>query len=150
MINWKIKEVIVVKLKFLLGFLTSLFFVLVLTGCQSKNEMLMDAVSDIKEISISKTTVFGKLNDEFFATFEDSKELDTLKNAFLNAKRENIKLEGVNFDLLITNNKGGNYLLQCYLGEEGEQSAFFFIGHEDNVYFTSKEITQELRKIIKP
>ena len=110
----------------------------------------MDDVSDIKEISISKSTVFGKLNDEFFATFESSKELDTLKNAFLTAKREKMKLEGVNFDLLITNDKGGNYLLQCYLGEKGEQSAFFFIGHEDKVYFTSKEITQELRKIINP
>ncbi|MEI3611899.1 hypothetical protein [Pseudogracilibacillus sp. SO30301A] len=76
--------------------------------------------------------------------------MNILKNAFLNAKREKIKLEGVNYDLLITDDKGGNYLLQCYLGEEGEKSAFFFIGHEDRVYFTSNEITQELRKIIKP
>jgi len=136
--------------KFIFAILTSVFLTLVLSGCQSKNEMLMDDVSDIKEISISKSTVFGKLDDEFFATFEDSKELDTLKNAFLTAKREKVKLEGVNYDLLITDDKGGNYLLQCYLGEEGEQSAFFFIGHEDKVYFTSKEITQELRKIINP
>ena len=112
--------------------------------------MLMDDVSDIKEISISKSTIFNKFNDRFIATFGDSKELDTFKNAFLTAKREKIKLEGVNYDLLITDDKGDGYLLQCYLGEEGEQSAFFFIGHEDKVYFTSEEITQELRKIINP
>ncbi|MEI3611898.1 hypothetical protein [Pseudogracilibacillus sp. SO30301A] len=49
--------------KFLLGILTSFFFVLVLTGCQSNNEILMDDVNDIIEISISKTIDFGKLND---------------------------------------------------------------------------------------
>jgi hypothetical protein len=132
--------------------LTSIFITLVLTGCQSEkeNEMLMGDVSDIKEISISKSTVFGKLNNEFFATFEDSKELETIKNAFLTAKREKVELKDVNYDLLITDYKGDNWLLQCYLGEEGEQSAFFYIGHEDRVYFTSEEITQELRKIIKP
>ncbi|AJH60281.1 hypothetical protein FOC75_27760 (plasmid) [Bacillus cereus] len=139
--------------KLMFTILTSIFiFLLVLTGCQSKkeNEMLMGDVSDIKEISISKSTVFGKLNNEFFATLEDSKELDTIKNAFLTAKREKEELEDVNYDLLITDYKGDNWLLQCYLGEEGEQSAFFYIGHEDRVYFTSEEITQELRKIIKP
>lgn len=140
--NWKFRFVF-----FILAFLA-----LVLTGCQLKNEseMLMNDVSDIKEVSISKSTVFGKLNDEFFATFEVTKELDTFKNAFLTAKREKVKLEGVNYDLLITDDKGGHYLLQCYLGEEGEQSAFFYIGHEDRAYFTSKEVTQELRKLIKP
>ena len=137
-------------MRFTFAIFTSVFLTLVLSGCQSKNEMLMDDVSDIKEISISKSIVFSKLNDEFFATFEDSKELDTFKNAFLTAKREKIKLEGVNYDLLITNDKGDGYLLQCYLGKEGEQSAFFFIGHEDKVYFTSEEITQELSKIINP
>lgn len=136
--------------KFIFAILTSVFLTFVLSGCQSKNEMLMDDVSDIKEISISESAVFNKLNDEFFASFEDSKELNILKNAFLTAKREKVKLGGVNYDLLITDDKGGNYLLQCHLGEEGEQSAFFFIGHEDRVYFTSEEITQELRKIINP
>ncbi|MHC0038695.1 hypothetical protein [Pseudoneobacillus sp. C159] len=138
--------------KFMFTFFILAFFALVVTGCQlkSENEVLMEDVSDIKEISVSKSTVFGKLNDEFFASFEDSKELDTFKNAFLTAKREKVKLEGVNYDLLITDNNGGNYLLQCYLGEEEEQSAFFFIGHEDKVYFTSKEVTKELRKIINP
>lgn len=109
----------------------------------------MDDVSDIKEISISKSTVFNKLNGEFFATFQDSKELETFKNAFLTAKREKVKLEGVNYVLLTTDDEGGNYLLQFHLGEDGEQSAFFYIGHEDSVYLTSEEITEELRKIIK-
>ena len=110
----------------------------------------MNDVSDIKEISVSRSTDFGKLNDEFFATFGDLKELNTFNNAFLTAEREKIKLEGVNYDLLITDDDGGNYLLQFYLGEGGEQSAFFYIGHEDRVYFTSEEITHELRKIIMP
>ncbi|MFJ7637874.1 hypothetical protein ACIQZM_14560 [Peribacillus sp. NPDC097206] len=137
--------------KLIFTILTSIFITLALTGCQSEKEngMLMVDVSDIKEIAISKSTAFGKLNNEFFVTFEDSKELDTLKNAFITAKQEKDKLEGVNYDLLITDYKGDNWLLQCYLGEEGEQSAFFYIGHEDRVYFTSKEITQELREIIK-
>ncbi len=44
-----------------------------LTGCQSENEMLMDDVSDIKEIYISGSIDFGEINEGFFATFEDSK-----------------------------------------------------------------------------
>ena len=137
------------KSKLSFAILTSFFFAFLLTGCQSKDEMLMDDVSDIKEISISKSTEFRKLNDKFFATFEDSKELDILKKALITAKREKVKLEGINYDLLITDDSG-SYLLQCYLGEEGEKSAFFYIGHEERVYFTSEETTQELRKLIKP
>ena len=110
-----------------------------------ENEMLMDDVSDIKEISISKSTDYNKLNDNFFATFQNSKDLDIWKRALNTAKREKVELEGVNYDLLVD-----GYLLQLYLGEEGEKSAFFFIGHEEKVYFTSEEITQELRKVIKP
>ena len=131
--------------KFLLAILTSFFFAFLLTGCQSEDEMLMDDVSDIKEISISKSTDYNKLNDDFFATFQNSKELDIWKRALNTAKREKVEVEGVNYDLLVD-----GYLLQLYLGEEGEKSAFFFIGHEEKVYFTSEETTQELRKIINP
>lgn len=123
---------------------------LILTGCQTKEEMLMDDVSDIKEISISKSSGFGKLNDDFFAIFRDSKELDTIKSALITAKREKVRLKGINYDLLITDYEGGNYLLQFYLGEEGEKSEFIYVGYEDRVYFTSEETTQELRNIIKP
>ena len=135
--------------KFFLAIFALFFFVLVLTGCQSTNETLMDNVSDIKEISISESTEFGKLADDFSATFRDSKELDALKKAFMNAKREKIKLESINYDLLITDDDGDQYLLQWYLAEEGEKSAFFYIGHEEKVYFTSEETTRELRKTIK-
>ena len=139
------------KSKLSFAILTSFFFAFLLTGCQSKDEMLMDDTSDIKEISISKSTEFGKLNDQFFTTFEDSKELDILKKALITAKREKVKLEGINYDLLMTDYNGDDSLiLQFYLGEEGEKSAFFSIGYEERVYFTSEETTQELRKIIKP
>lgn len=121
-----------------------------LAGCQSENEIMMDDVSDIKAISISKAKVYGKISDESAMTFENSEELNAFKKAFTNAKREKVKLEGVNYDLIISDDKGGNYLLQFYLGEEEEKSAFFYIGYEDKVYFTSEEITQELRKTIKP
>lgn len=130
----------------ILAILTFIFFALVLAGCglESENEVLMDEVDDIKEISISKSTDYNKLNDEFFATFQDSKELDVWKRALNTAKREKVKLEEVNYDLLVD-----GYLLQIYLGEEGEKSAFFFIGHEEKVYFTSEEITIELRDTIE-
>lgn len=129
----------------ILAILTFIFFALVLTGCglESENEVLMDEVDDIKEIFISKSTDYNKLNDDFFATFQDSKELDVWKRALNTAKREKVELEGVNYDLLVD-----GYLLQIYLGEEGEKSAFFFIGHEEKVYFTSEEITIELRDTI--
>lgn len=127
---------------------TLLFLALLLAGCQSENEIMMDDVSDIKAISISKAKVYGKISDKSAMTFENSKELDTFKKAFSNAKREKVKPEGVNYDLMITDDKGDNYLLQFYLGEE--KSAFFYIGYEDKVYFTTEEVTQELRKIIKP
>ncbi|GKV67453.1 MULTISPECIES: hypothetical protein [unclassified Sporosarcina] len=135
--------------KFMFAVFSSVFIALALAGCQSEKKMLMDDVSDIKEISLSKSTHFGKLNGEFFATFEDSHELDTLKKALITAEKEKVKLEDVNYDLLITDDEDGNYLLQCYLGEEGEKSAFFYIGHEEKVYFTSEEVTQELRKVMK-
>lgn len=130
----------------ILAILTFIFFALFLTGCglESENELLMDEVDDIKEISISKSTDYNKLNNDFFATFQDAKELDVWKRALNTAKREKVKLEEVNFDLLVD-----GYLLQIYLGEEGEKSAFFFIGHEDKVYFTPEEITIELRDTIE-
>ncbi|MBB4823732.1 hypothetical protein HNO89_000952 [Sporosarcina luteola] len=134
--------------KFLVIPLMTVF--ILLTGCQSKNERMMDDVSDIKEISISKSTNFNKLDEKFFATFQEAKELEIFKNAFSTAKREKMKLVGVNYDLLITAEDGGHFLLQFYLGDEREASAFFYIGHENKIYFTSEEITHDLRKMIKP
>ena len=96
-----------IKLLLAVFAVTILFGIIFIYQVNEENEMLMDDVSDIKEISISKSTNFGKLNDAFFVTFKDSKELDTLRSALITAKRE-------------------------------------------KVYFTSKETTQELRKIIKP
>lgn len=134
-----------IKLLLAVFAVTILFGIIFMYQVNEENEMLMDDVSDIKEISISKSTDYNKLNDNFFATFQNSKDLDIWKRALNTAKREKVELEGVNYDLLVD-----GYLLQLYLGEEGEKSALFFIGHEEKVYFTSEEITQELRKIIKP
>ena len=109
----------------------------------------MDNVSDIKEISISESTEFGKLADDFSARLQGFERVRCFKKAFMNAKREKIKLGRINYDLLITDDDGDQYLLQWYLAEEGEKSAFFYIGHEEKVYFTSEETTRELRKTIK-
>lgn len=131
--------------------LSLVFLMLVLVGCQSGNVAMMDDVSDIKTISISKAEVYGKITGEQLRTFERVEELDVFRKAFMHAEREKMDLEGVNYDLITTDDQGEAInLIQFYLADEGERSAFFFIGHEDKVYFTSEEITHELRELIQP
>lgn len=126
---------------------------LLLAGCSfmmknDENEVLMNQDHDLKEISLAQTTVYNKFNDDFFLTFKDSNELDLWAEAFHTAKREKVELEAVNYDILLTDDEGGQYLLQGYIGEEGEQSVFFYIGHENKRFVSSTEMTKKLREII--
>ena len=123
------------------------FSVLVLTGCQTENKSA-GIKSSMTEIYISKSKAFGKMNQNYFAAYREKDKLAVFKHALDTAQKEKRQQQKMDYDLLI---KEGDdyYLVQLYLGKDGESSAFMYIGYEDSTYVTTKEATEELRNILK-
>ncbi|MGH1296257.1 hypothetical protein [Bacillus pretiosus] len=66
---------------------------------------------------------------------------------FNDAKKQKRRGEVPQYDLLIIYENSDTKGIHLYLGDEGERSVIMYIGHED-VYYTSEEMTKQLRKII--
>lgn len=63
-------------------------------------------------------------------------------------KKQKRKGEIPQYDILITYENSDTKGIHLYLGDEEERSVIMYIGHEDTVYYTSEEMTKQLRKII--
>lgn len=127
--------------------LIAAFFVFVVTGCQTENKSAA-IKSSMTEICVSKSKTFGKMNENYFAAYREKDKLAVFKHALDTAQKEKRQQQKMDYDLLIKEGDG-YYLVQLYLGKDGESSAFMYIGHEDSTYVTTKEATEELRNILK-
>lgn len=64
-------------------------------------------------------------------------------------KKQKRRGEIPQYDRLITyENSSDTKDIHLYLGDEGERSVIMYIGHENTAYYTSEEMTKQLRKII--
>lgn len=63
-------------------------------------------------------------------------------------KKQKRRGEIPQYDILITYGNSDTKGIYLNLRDEGERSVIMYIGHEEIVYYTSEEMTKQLRKII--
>ncbi|MCU4989172.1 hypothetical protein OCF10_09490 [Bacillus cereus] len=124
-----------------------LCFVLTITECNSSN------IENVKEHNISTVSIstfngFGGLNENYFLNVEDKQIISGINNMFSDMKKQKRKGEIPQYDILITYENSDTKGIHLYLGDEGERSVIMYIGHEDTAYYTSEDMTKQLRKII--
>lgn len=116
-------------------------------GCNSSN------IENMKEHNISKVSIstfngYGGLNENYFLNIEDKQIINGINNMFNGMKKQKKRGETPQYDILITYENSDTKGIHLYLGGEGERSVIMYIGHEETVYYTSEEMTKQLRKII--
>ncbi|QWU45038.1 MULTISPECIES: hypothetical protein [Bacillus] len=120
---------------------------LIMTGCNSSNDKNVKK-QNISKISISTFKGYGGLNENYFMCIEDKQIIKGINNLFNNTKKQKRSGEKPQYDVLITYESGDTNGIHLYLGDEGDRSVIMYIGHEETVYYSSKEMTKQLRKII--
>ena len=120
-----------------------------LIGCQSNDNNELN-IGDISKVSISKSSGFGKVNEDFFAIYEDDEALELFQNAITNAVKQDGMVDMVEpeYDLRIyENGKTKGYHL--WIGEKGHKSTIMKISDTHTIYSISEEITNQLTDLIK-
>ncbi|MBC6972960.1 hypothetical protein H9I32_11380 [Bacillus sp. Xin] len=103
---------------------------------------------DISKLSISTSKGFGGLNEDYFMNIQDKEKLEGIRNLLHDVKKQKRSNEKPQYDLLSTYQNGDTHGIHLYLGGAGEKSVIMYIGHEETAYYTSEEMTKQLRKII--
>ncbi|MFP3378553.1 hypothetical protein SB767_19360 [Bacillus sp. SIMBA_069] len=124
-----------------------LCIVLIMIGCNSSNNENVKE-HNISKVSISTFNVYGGLNENYFLNMEDKQIINGINNMFNGMKKQKKRGETPQYDILITYENSDTKGIHLYLGNEGERSVIMYIGHEETVYYTSEEMTKQLRKII--
>ncbi|MEG0260360.1 MAG: hypothetical protein RR595_02730 [Lysinibacillus sp.] len=119
-----------------------------LISCQSQNEG-MTLVENVSDISISKSTAYGSLNENFFSSFSQEEIITDFEKILNNSKGTTIDVmkETPTYDILVRYENGDTHGLHLLLENEGEESILMFIGYEDG-YIVSSEDTRKLKNII--
>ena len=122
----------------------------VLIGCQSKDRNGFSEVN-IMQVSISKSSGFGKVNSNFFIVYEDKETLDIFNNAISNAvKRDGIvDMAEPEFDLKVLYIDGNKQGYHLWVGEKGQKSTLMNVNDTHTIYAISEEITNQLVDTIK-
>ena len=132
------------------NFIMLVLLAFTLIACQSQNEesTLIDSVS---EISISKSNGYGGLNENYFASINQTEVISDFEEIFKNAKGINNKVDVTNekpdFDILVSYENGETHGLHLVLGNE-EESVIMYIGHEKKGYTISYDETIKLKRTI--
>ena len=131
--------------------LTLFFCALLLFACQSQeNEMTM--LDDISSISISKSSGYGGINENYIATIDKdstiSRFVEALKNTEGREQKVNVDTEKPDYDILIRYENGETHGLHLVLGNAGEKSRVMYVGHENNGFDISPEGTEVLKGVL--
>lgn len=126
-----------------------------LVGCQTQPVETMVLLDEkISAVEISKSNGFGGMNEEIIHSFTDAESIKVFKNSIITAHKQMGKVDVAEpeYDVMVkyTSAKGQlpTHGIHLWLGEENEKSMFMYIG-DDEVYLTSAENTQKLRKLIQ-
>ncbi|WP_410982449.1 hypothetical protein [Bacillus cereus] len=131
----------------ILSYFMLVLITLISAGCGVFNEENVKK-QDISKLSISTSKGFGGLNEDYFMNIEDKEKLEGIRNLLHDVKKQKSSNEKPQYDLLITYQNGDTHGIHLYLGGAGEKSVIMYIGHEETAYYTSAEMTKQLRKII--
>lgn len=131
--------------------LTLFFCVLLLFACQSQ-EKEMTMLDDISSISISKSSGYGGINENYIATIDKDTTIsrfeEALKNAEGREQKVNVDTEKPDYDILIRYENGETHGLHLVLGNTGEKSRVMYVDHEKNGFDISPEGTEVLKGVL--
>lgn len=113
-----------------------------LNACQLKETHKLPSAS-LKQVSISNSKDFGKVNTDFFKVYEDKETLDRIKKALSNA----VKAEGVvdmaepEFDLKVVDTAGNEQGYYLWVGKKGQVSTLMNVEDTHTIYTIPEELT---------
>lgn len=137
--------------KIILLFFSLVLMSSVLFGCQSQNNSELISDREIKQISISKSSGFGKVNLDFFAVFEDEETLEIFRTVLSRAVRQEgiVDMVEPEFDLEVVYKNGDKEGFHLWIGQKGEKSTLMNVDSTHTIYTVSEELTNRLIDIIK-
>lgn len=115
-----------------------------LSACQLKETNKLPNAS-LKQVSISNSKEFGKVNTDFFKGYEDKETLDRIKKALSNT----VKAEGVvdmaepEFDLKVVDTAGNEQGYNLWVGEKGQVSTLMNVEDTHTIYTIPEELTSQ-------
>lgn len=123
-----------------------LFTSIVLFSCQVNT-----AGIELVKVSISNSKSIGKVNTDFFVTYDDDTKLETIRESISNA----VMLEGVvnvvepEFDFEVTDLNGNKRGYHLWLGEKDEKSTLMKTDDTHTAYYIPEEMTNQLISLLK-
>lgn len=132
--------------KIILFVLSLALFSVIFFGCQSKVNTDIKSDLDIKKVSISKSKEFGKVNPNFFAVFDDEKNLKIFHGVISDAFKEDSVVDIVipKFDFEFIYKNGNKQGFHLWLGQKGLRSTLMDIDVTNTIYRVSEEMTNKL------
>lgn len=137
--------------KIILLFLSLVLMSSILFGCQSQDKSKLLSDREIKQVSISKSSGFGKVNLDFFAVFEDEETLEIFTTVLSRAVRQEgiVDMVEPEFDLEVVYKNGDKEGFHLWIGQKGEKSTLMKVDNTHTIYTVSEELTNRLIDIIK-
>lgn len=127
------------------------FWTVSLSACESQ-KLEMTFLDNISTISISNSNGYGGLNENYFLSIKQDELTSEFEKVLKDTRRIKQNVDLINdkpeYDILIRYENGETHGLHLVLGNEGEESTFFYIGNEKNGYIVSPEKTKVLREML--
>ena len=135
--------------------LIAVFLSAFLVGCQLHQVETMALLDEkIVEVNLSKSDGFDEMNLDILHTISDEQSIKQFEEAISTARKQMGKVDvpEPEYDVMITyasenDRQLPTHAIHLWLGKEDEKSMFMYLG-DDEVYFTTKKITEKLRMLI--
>ena len=124
---------------------------LMFTGCRSQEMAASPAADKLTKVSVSKSEVFGEVNPDFLAVFEDEPSLETFERLFMKAlKREGIAdMAEPDYDLEVVYANGDKQEYHLWLSEKGQRSTLASFEDLHVTYTVIEANTDELIDLLQ-
>jgi hypothetical protein len=108
--------------------------------------------ANIKKVSVSKSTGFGKVNPNFFAVFDDRPALRLFERALAKAEKQPGIVDAVepHYDVEIHYSNGRTKGLHLWLFPESSAGSIMHVTSTSTIYTLPKDIAGELIELLEP
>lgn len=136
--------------KYLLILIAVLLVPAVAIGCQSEAESVLE-YQDISKVSISESNGFGKVNPDFFETYQDQETLSIFTDLLKNASQDEgiVDMIEPEYDLEILYEDETIQGFHLWVGEDGARSTLMNVDDTHTTYTVSAEFTNKLIDLLK-
>lgn len=119
---------------------------IVLFGCSSQSK-------DITKVSVSQSTGFGAINQDFFDVFEGKPTIaiQIFETAIISAVKQDgiVNMASPEYDLKVEYSDGSTQGFHLWLGEEGQNSTLMYIEDSHTIYSTPSDMTSKLSGLLQ-